>query len=337
MKKVQLGTTGIGVSQLMVGCWSFGGGKESYWGVQAQSDVDELVRKALDAGVNFFDTAFGYNDGASEAALGRALAGRRGEAVICNKIQIQPYESLGSYRQMIEGSLSRLGTDAIDLMMIHWPVKDADLMRANFEALLGVRELGLVREIGVSNFALGALSLAKESGVAVAANEFAYSLMSRGIEREILPFCHDSGIGVLAYMPLMQGVLAGKYASVGEVPPIRRRTVHYSSAGNPESRHGLPGADSEIESLLAGLRRISADTGIACDRLSIAWLLHKPGVASAIVGCRNAGQLEENAQAAQTRLAPDVIRALDDISKPLMDKLGDHIDMWQPLGSSRIW
>ncbi|MDR1060002.1 MAG: aldo/keto reductase [Clostridiales bacterium] len=337
MDKTQLGGTGIYASPLMIGCWSFGGGQGSYWGVQEQSDVDALVGEALDIGVNFFDTAFGYNDGASEISLGKALAGRRGEAVICNKIQVQPREKLGSYRNMIEESLKRLGADAIDLMMIHWPVADAALLRANFEALLDVRERGLVREIGVSNFALGALALAKECGVAVAANEFAYSLMSRGIEREILPSCHESGIGVLAYMPLMQGVLAGKYASVGEVPPMRRRTVHFSGAGNPESKHGLPGADLEAESLLAGLREVSRDAGIPCGRLAVAWLLQKPGVASAIVGCRNAEQLVENAQAAQTRLPPDVALALDGISKPLMDKLGDHLDIWQPLESSRIW
>jgi aryl-alcohol dehydrogenase-like predicted oxidoreductase len=337
MEQIQLGGSDIRVSRLCVGTWSFGGEAGSYWGEQDQGQVDALVAEALDRGVNFFDTAFGYNNGNSEISLGKALKGRREKAVICNKIPIQDMEGLKNYEAILQDSLKRLDTSYIDLMMIHWPVKDEALLRANLEALLDARRKGIIREIGVSNFGLGTLAIAGETGVNVAADEFAYNLLTRGIEKEVLPYCRRNHIGVLAYMPLMQGVLSGKYGSVAEIPLMRRRTIHYSKSGNPNSNHGTAGADAEVETFLAGLRNLSEKTGLSCGRLSIAWLCDREGVASVIAGCRSPEQLRENGEAVETMLSAETARALDDLSAPLLDKLGNFLDMWNAPENSRIW
>ncbi|MDR2787871.1 MAG: aldo/keto reductase [Candidatus Accumulibacter sp.] len=336
MKQIRLGNSSLKVSRLCVGCWSFGGEAGDYWGAQSQKEVDTLVGEALDRGINFFDTAFMYNNGASEVSLGKALKARRKEAVICNKIVVQDREQLEDYETTLGNSLKRLETDHIDLMMIHWPVSDADLLKANLEALLDARRKGIIREIGVSNFSLETLALAKEAGVETVANEFAWNLMARGIEREALPYCNENRIGVMAYMPLMQGILSGKYGSIAEIPGVRRRTVHFSSFGNPECRHGMAGAEADVEKFLKGLSELSRKTGISCGTLSIAWLIAK-GAAAVIAGCRTVAQLRENAAAAETVLPGETLSALDDLSRPLLEKLGACLDLWQSPDKSRIW
>jgi len=336
MKQIQLGNSSLKVSRLCIGCWSFGGEAGSYWGPQAQSEVDALVGEALDRGVNFFDTAFIYNDGASEISLGKALKARRKEAVICNKILVQDREQLKTYETSLKNSLKRLGTDYIDLMMIHWPVSDADLLKANLEALLAAKRNGIIREIGVSNFSFKSLALAKETGVETVADELVWNLMARGVEREVLPYCEKNRIGVMAYMPLMQGILSGKYNSIAEIPSVRRRTVHFSSAGNPDSRHGMAGADAEVEKFLKGLRELSQKTGVPCETLSIAWLIAK-GAAAVIAGCRSTAHVRENAAATETIIPAETLSALDHLSQPLLEKLGAYLDLWQSPDKSRVW
>lgn len=337
MELRKLGKSDIQVSTLTVGCWSFGGGTGSYWGHQSQQAVNELVAEALDLGVNFFDTAFGYNDGDSERALGTALKGKRDKALICNKIPIQQTDDLGKYEQTITASLNRLQTDVIDVMMIHWPTRDEGLLRANLEALQHVQEKGLVRAIGVSNFAVRTLEIAREMGIAVIVNEFAYNLMSRGMEQDVLPYCRDMNIGVAAYMPLMQGILTGKYATLEDIPLKRKRTVHFDSRCNPESRHGGPGAEDAIHYLLRELRQLADESGISAAHLSIGWILAKEGVSTVIAGCRSVEQLRDNVKAAMTSLDPAVLQALDEASRPLYQAFPDQLDLWQPSSKSRIW
>jgi aryl-alcohol dehydrogenase-like predicted oxidoreductase len=336
MEHSKLGRSALDTSRLCIGCWSFGSEAGDYWGPQSQNEVNALVGKALDQGINFFDTAFMYNNGASEISLGKALKGRRKEAVICNKIVVQDREQLKNYETTLANSLKRLDTDYIDLMMIHWPVSDADLLEANLEALLKARKKGILREIGVSNFGTGALALAEKTGVDVVANEFAWNLMTRGIEREVLPHCREKQIGILAYMPLMQGILSGKYGSIAEIPALRRRTIHFSGAGNPDCRHGMAGAEAEVENFLRGLSELAQKTGIRSSALSIAWLVAK-GASSVIAGCRTIDQLHENASATETILSDEILKALDDLSQPLLDKLGHGLDLWQSPEKSRIW
>jgi aryl-alcohol dehydrogenase-like predicted oxidoreductase len=337
MNFVKLGTSSLKISPLTIGCWSFGGGAGSYWGLQDQNDVNDLVSRALDYGVNFFDTAFGYNEGRSERSLGLALKGKRNQAVICNKIPIQAANKLPDYEQTIKDSLERLQTDVIDVMMIHWPTRDEGLLRANLEALQSMQSKGFIREIGVSNFGLRTLEIAKEMEIPVIVNEFAYNLMTRGIEGNILPYCRERNIGIAAYMPLMQGILTGKFRTLDDIPAVRKRSIQFSSKHNSEARHGGPGAESSVVLLLDQLKQLSKKTGIPQSHLAIGWLMAKDGVSTVIAGCRNADQLQENIKAVETRLDPDLISALDQASEPLKNDLKGELDLWQMGSASRIW
>lgn len=332
-----LGNSGISVSPLTVGCWSFGGDERSYWGGQSQHEVDRLVREALDLGVNLFDTAFGYNEGASEISLGRALAGHRERAMICNKIPIVPREEVPAYEDKIAGSLKRLGTDYIDILMIHWPTRDERLLRENFEAILCVQQRGLVRHIGVSNFGVRTLQIAREMGVRPVADELAYNLISRGIEKEILPRCIEEGIGVVAYMPIMQGILTGKFESLDAIPPARRRTIHFDSRNNPAARHGGPGVEAELAEFLTRLSELARQSGMTPGDLSIAWVSSKPGISSVIAGCRSVDQLHQNARAAETALPADLVTLLDEASAKILELLGRNADLWESPAKSRVW
>ena len=337
MQKIRLGLSSLAVSRLTIGCWSFGGDKDSYWGLQEQGEVNRLVAAALAEGVNFFDTAFAYNAGQSERSLGEALKGRRQQAVICNKIPIQSWEQLPFYEKTVTDSLGRLQTDYLDLLMIHWPTNDARLLEENLAALQRMQEKGLVRELGVSNFAVQTMRLAREMGLKLAANQLAYNLMSRGIEAKVLPYCRENALGVAAYMPLMQGVLTGKYATIAEIPPQRRRTSHFASQANPAARHGGPGAEPELLQLLADLKQIALASQVSQSRLAIAWLLAQPAVSTVIAGCRNITQLQDNVQAVRTRLDQETLAGLTAASQPLAEKLAGQLDLWQPAEKSRIW
>ena len=323
------------VSVLGVGAWSFGGGADSYWGAQDQRDVEALVSEALDAGINFFDTAFGYNKGQSEISLGKALRGKRDRAVICDKLPIQ--EDVGGFEEAVAGGLRRLGTDYVDLLMIHWPTRAARLLEDNLVALERMRQKGYIRAAAVSNFGLGTLDIARQAGVRVAANELAYNLMTRAIEYDILPYCLQNDIGIAAYMPIMQGILTGKYAAIADIPDNRRRSIHFASAGNPRARHGGPGAEPQVQALLRALGDVAAQTGRSAGDLALAWCISKPGITTTIVGCRNVAQLRENAAAAETPLSPEAVAALDAASQPIKDALGNEPDLWMHGEARRIW
>ena len=335
MNTVMLGD--IRVSRICVGCWSFGGGEGSYWGPQAQSDVDALADTALGLGVNFFDTAFGYNGGESEKALGHALAGWRGEAVICDKTPIIPREKLdGAYDFIAEGC-KRLGTDYIDILMIHWPTKDRELLIENLQALEAIRKAGLVRALGVSNFGVETLRIAKELGLKLVADELAYNLITRAIEYEILPECRAQGIGITAYMPLMQGILSGKYATPADIPDERRRSYHFPCAENPKSRHGGAGFEEQTMAVVRGIVGIAEGLGTDAASVALSWVLQRPGVASAMVGCRNPGQVERNVASASLTLPQEALDALDALTLPLRDILPRTPDLFASLDDSRVW
>jgi len=333
----ELGKSGLKVSTLCLGCWSFGGDGNSYWGVTEQADVDRQVQEALDRGVNFFDTAYGYNGGGSEISLGKALTGKRDRAIICDKTPIYPMDQLGNYTDIVAGTLKRLNTDYLDLLLIHWPRPDEQLMRDNIQAIKKVMDTGMVRAFGVSNFALKTMDICEELGMKPCVDEMAYNLMSRGIEAEVMPYCIKNNIGVMAYMPLMQGVLTGKYANYDEIPDNRKRTVHFNWRGNSALGHTSPGAEEELEILLTGMKKLSAETGYTMAELAIAWLIKKPGVSSVIAGSRNTEQLLENIKAIEISLTPDVVSALDAASEPMLQKLGPVVDIWKNLEDARVW
>ncbi|MBN1812211.1 MAG: aldo/keto reductase [Anaerolineae bacterium] len=329
MEYRRLGKTDIEVSAVAMGCWVLAG--DATWGPQAESDSVATVRAALDVGVNFFDTAEGYGDGESEEVLGRALVGRRHEAVIATKVSRANLAG-DEVRQACERSLRRLQTDTIDLYQIHWPSRMVALDET-MTTLENLCEQGKVRAIGVCNFGVQDLSDLLEIGW-VETNQLPYSLLWRAIEYEIQPKCVEAGLGILCYSPLIQGLLTGKFASPDEVPDGRARTRLFSG-DRPEARHGEAGCEAEMFAAIEEIRRISEEISEPMARVAVAWLLHRPGVTSVIAGARRPDQIEQTAQAADLELSSEVIGQLTDATDGVKRVMGPNPDMWQAVSRFR--
>jgi myo-inositol catabolism protein IolS len=336
MEKRRLGSTDLSLSVLGLGCWQFGGG--SYWGKQSQDDVNQVVHQALDGGVNFFDTAEIYNDGESEISLGIALRGRRNEAIIGSKIH-PPHMSPDQLRMHCDASLKRLQTDYLDLYMVHWPLhpsQNIDFDEA-FMTLYQLKQEGKIRHIGLSNHGTLQLQQVHATGVPIACNELAYNLLSRAIELELMPVCLKQQLGIIAYMPLQQGILSGKYNRLDEIKPLHARTRHFHYRSGEGSRHGEAGAETQINMVLQQLKAVSAELGVSMATLSLAWVIGNPAVTTTIVGSRNIEQLETNMQGSHLKLSPDVMRSLNQMTEPVLVALGANPDYYESQDNSRIF
>ena len=319
----RLGRTDIRVSPICLGTWEFAG--DFMWSARPESDHAATVQTALELGVNFFDTAEMYGDGVAEEVLGRALAGRRHEAVIASKVMdhhLAPADIVAS----CEASLRRLQTDYIDLYQIHWPSRTFPLADS-LAALVRLQEAGKIRAIGVSNF--GTLDLDDLLAVGRAeSNQLAYSLLSRAVEYEIQPKCVANEMSILCYSPLMHGMLAGKFATADDVPVERARTRHFSRE-RAMTVHSEPGCEAETFAALDGIRQVCAGLGRSMAEVALAWLLHQPGVAAVVAGARRPDQIAELARAAAIRLDAATLAELDRVTQPVKEKLGRNADMWR--------
>ncbi len=333
------GSSDLQLPILGIGCWQFGGG--DYWGEQSQSDVDDVVRYAIDHGCNFFDTAEVYNGGASETALGTALRGiARDKVIICSKISPSNTQPENVVKHC-EASLSRLKTDYLDLYMVHWPITPHSILHFTkdqvapptvaeaFGALDKLRRAGKIRHIGVSNYGRRQLTEVLETGVPIVVNELPYSLLTRATELDILPFCREKNIGVLGYMALLQGVLGDRYQKLADLPEYRRRTRHFSSASTPKSRHGTAGAEAETQAALDGIRAVARRLGLTTADLSLRWAFAGNGITSSLCGNRNVEALKENIRSACSPLAPEIIAELNQISQPVLQALGPSFDYYE--------
>jgi aryl-alcohol dehydrogenase-like predicted oxidoreductase len=279
----------LSVSVVGLGCNNFG----------RKLDTDgtaRVVQAALDAGITFFDTADSYGDTQSEVFLGRALAGRRHDAVIGtkfgSKLDEQRHGASPAYiRRAVEDSLRRLNTDRIDLYQLHWPDPEVPIADT-LGALDGLVKAGKVREVGCSNFSPAQLreadQAARPGAATFASLQNEYSLLHQEPEAEVLPLCEDLGMAFIPYFPLASGLLTGKYRK-GEPPPAGSRIA--------EGRHAdlFNGHNLEIvERLIA----FSEERGHTILELAFSWLLRKPTVASVIAGATKPGQVRANAAAA---------------------------------------
>jgi aryl-alcohol dehydrogenase-like predicted oxidoreductase len=173
-------------------------------------------------------------------------------------------------------------------------------------------------------------------GVAPAANQLCYSLLSRAIEFEVLPFCRAHGVGVIAYLALMQGLLTGKYRTLDEVPPLHRRTRHFDGRQSGTlCRHGEPGAEAEVNAALAAIREIGRESGLSMSDLAIKWAIAQPGMACVLAGCRTPQRVEENARATAAPLAPEIASRLSAATDVLKAKLGRNCDYWEAAANDR--
>jgi myo-inositol catabolism protein IolS len=324
MKCRKLGRTEITVSSIGMGCWALAG--DWVWGDQDEQDSIATVHAALDRGINFFDTAEGYGDGKSETVVGKALSGRRHEAVIATKISPSHLANKDEIRKACERSLQRLDTNYIDLYQIHWPNRDVPIAET-LEVLDRLREQGKVRAIGVSNFGVADLSDLLSIG-RCEANQLPYSLLGRAIEYEISHECIDNDIGILCYSPLAQGLLADKFASVDDVPEERARTRHFSK-NRPLTRHDEEGCEAETFAAIERIRQICVEIDTPMAEVALAWLLYQPGVTSVLAGARRPEQIKQNAKAAALDLPSEIVEDLSAATDQVKQKLGANPDLWE--------
>ena len=316
MKYKSLGNTGLYVSELTLGTMTFdkeGGSFAGIIGATGQELATRMVHLALDAGINLFDTANIYSSGVSEIMLGKALGSKRKDVLIATKVystMTTGPNDLGTSRlaimREVEGSLKRLGTDYIDLYQVH----SFDVTTPLEETLRALDDLvrqGKVRYIGLSNFA--GWQIAKADGLAklLGTEKFCsvqayYSLVGRELEREILPACMDLGLGTLIWSPLAGGFLSGKYTREGEASG-RRAQFEYPPV---DKEQGFNVVDK--------LREIAESKHASVAQIALAWLLHKPGVTSVIIGARKEEQLIDNLGAADIVLSEEEIKQLDEVS-----------------------
>ena len=323
MQYIKLGSTDLRVSRIAFGCMSTVP-NPTYDGVEDDQGI-ATIRASLDHGINFFDTAPAYGNGASEDLLGRALEGVRDQAVIADKISSQTL-SAQEVREECEKSLKLLRTDRIDLYQIHWPRRQVPLD----ETLKAMEELvksGKVRALGVCNFGELDLKDALDVGPTLATNQIVYSLLSRAVEYEVADTCDRHDIGMLCYSPIAQGLLAGKYHSADEVPDERARTRMFSK-DRPQSRHDEAGCEAQAFEAIAKIRKISERLGHSMADVSLAWLLHQKAVACVLAGASRQDQVARNAAAADIQLSAQDLADLDAATRDVKDAMGPTIDMW---------
>lgn len=324
MQYRKLGQSDLSVSVVCLGSWALAT-RDFFWDGQDRADSVAAVHAALDAGINFFDTAPAYGDGEAEEILGEALVGRRREAVVASKVRPTDLEP-ARLRASCEKSLRALRCEAIDLYQIHWP-NPAIPLEPTYRTLEDLCHEGKIRYLGVSNFGVGYLDELAHVGL-VESNQVPYSLLWRAVEYEIVPRCVARGIGILCYSPLAQGLLTGKFAAASDVPDKRARSRLFA-ATRSLTRHGEQGCEGEAFAALAEIRQVAEELGQPMSRVAMAWLLAQPGVTAVVAGARNAAQAHENAAAAELNLTEDVCARLSLISDPLKRLLGSNADPWE--------
>jgi aryl-alcohol dehydrogenase-like predicted oxidoreductase len=308
------GRTGVKVSSICLGCMMFGG-------KTTPSDSYDIIDRALDAGVNFLDTANVYSIGRSEEATGEALKrnGKRNRVVLATKVHGKMGEDvndLGNTRRHIieqcDASLRRLQTDYIDLYQIHRPSPDVPIDET-LRALDDLIRAGKVRYIGSSTYAawqlVESLWVSKELGL----NRFVceqppYNLLDRRIERELLPMARTYGFAVIPWSPLAGGLLTGKYTR-GEEPPEGAR---FGDQTNPIYRRRL---NDRIYDVVDGLKPIAEEKGCTLSQLALAWCLQQPGVTSPIIGPRTMEQFEDNMKALDVEITDDDRKRIDRVAR----------------------
>ncbi|MFW6065735.1 MAG: aldo/keto reductase [Planctomycetota bacterium] len=323
MQYRKLGRTDMEVSVICQGCWSIVGGFT--WGEQDRGDSIAALRAAVDAGINFFDTAEGYGDGESEQLIVEALGDARKDVYLATKVSrgnLHPEQ----VRAHCEQSLKRLRRGTIDLYQIHWPNPDIPLADT-LDAMKRLQEEGKIRAVGVSNFGAAYLRDALELAP-IESNQVAYSLLWRPSEHEIQPLCAENEVSVLCYSPLCQGLLTGKFGSPEEVPADRARTRLFSK-DRPHSRHNEPGCEAETFEAVGRIREIARSVGEPMGNVALAWLLTRPAVTSVIAGGRNAEQVRLNARAGELKLSESVVGDLTEATETVKEKVGTNADMWQ--------
>jgi aryl-alcohol dehydrogenase-like predicted oxidoreductase len=311
-----LGGTGVKVSPLCLGAMMFGA-----WGNPDHDDGIRIIHRALDAGINFIDTADVYSRGESEEIVGKAIAGRRDDIVLATKVHgtmgDDPNEFGNSRRWIIrevENSLRRLKTDWIDLYQIHRPEPDTDIDET-LGALSDLVRQGKVRSIGSSTFPPSAIVeaqwVARDRGrERFVCEQPPYSLLTRAIENDVLPTCRRYGMGVIPWSPLGGGWLSGKWRKGADAPQSTRaeRMPARYDLSDPANQRKLDAADA--------LGKLADEAGITLIQMALAFVINHPAVTAAIIGPRTMEQLESQLGADEVVLNAELLDKIDEIVPP---------------------
>jgi aryl-alcohol dehydrogenase-like predicted oxidoreductase len=281
-----------------------------------EAEAVAAIRRALDLGVTLFDTAPGYGFGHSEEVLGRALGARRGDVVLVSKTAVswdpvtftRKLDSrYSTVKRITEESLRRLGTDHLDLLLIHWPDVDTPL-EETMRALTDLASEGKTRYVGVSNFSSYELKEGQRNAP-LCANQVGYNLFDRRWEREMFPTAQELGIGVMAYGPMAHGLLTGAMGRDTAFDPADWRSSGVIFGQRLFSPESLP-RNLEVVERLKG---VAARRGTSLPRLALAWVLRHPAVAVALSGCRTPGEIEENVRALEVGVDDEVAGEMEGI------------------------
>jgi aryl-alcohol dehydrogenase-like predicted oxidoreductase len=294
----QLGSSDMQLSSIGFGAWAIGGGDWQYaWGPQDDQDSIAAIVRAIDAGMNWIDTAAVYGLGHSEEIVGRALKSASAKPFVFTKSTMtwgedrKIVQTMKKIREEVEASLTRLGVDTIDLYQIHWPVPDEEL-EEGWSTMADLQKQGKVRYIGASNFSVAQMERAMKIAP-ITSLQPPYSAINRAVEAEILPFCLQHGIGVINYAPMHSGLLTGamSHERVAAMPDndFRKRAKNFQ--------------EPQLSRNLELARLIGARHGMLAGVVAIAWTLHHPAITAAIVGGRSAKQVEGILPAAEFRLS----------------------------------
>ena len=320
MKKRQLGNTDMEFTAIGLGTWAIGGSWSFGWGPQDESDAIRAILEALDQGVNWIDTAAIYGQGRSEKFVAKAIRQSKHKPFIATKCGLVwdekndriPCMTPKSIEKECHDSLKRLGVDVIDLYQIHFPNPDESIERA-WEMMVKLKERQMVRHIGVSNFTVEQLEIISRIHP-VASLQPPYSMLRRGIEDKILPYCEENNIGVISYSPMQKGLLTGKF-----------NNDFLKTLAPDDHRHRDPELQeprfSATLKLVEELREIADRNGVTRAQLAIAWVLRRPEVTSAIVGARKPGQIIETAKAADVTLSDGDINEIEKLLKIREEKI----------------
>ena len=300
MRYLELGKSGIKISKIGLGTWQIG---SSYWGWGKEFDRNSAIRvikSAIDHGINFIDTAESYGGGLSETIIGEAVKEMREDVIIATKVSPSHLTYRG-VKKALRRSLSRLKTKYVDLYQVHWPnplIPIKGTMRAMEELI----DEGKVRTIGVSNFSLKRLQKARNALKRhdLVSNQIEYNLLRRDPERELIPYCNKEGLTVIAYSPLAQGLLTGKYGP-GKAPKgfLRRNYIYM--------RYGRL---SRISNLLSVLEEISMIKGASISQIALGWVIRHPNVV-AIPGAKREEHVKQNAEASSIELGEDELEMIE--------------------------
>jgi len=323
MQKRRLGNTDLELTTIGLGTWAMGGPWQYGWGPQDDDEAIGAISAALDTGINWIDTAPAYGLGHSEELIRKALKQTNKKPLIATKCGILWNEKKEkvtclkrrSIRDECHASLKRLGIDVIDLYQMHWPDPDEDVEEA-WEEMTRLLDEGKVRYIGVSNFNIEQIERVRKIHPPVSLQP-PYSMLHREVEGELLDYCGQNNIGVVAYSPMQRGLLTGKFDRArleGLAPDDHRRT-------NPDFLE--PQFSATLE-LVEELKKIAERNGRTCAELAISWVLRRPEVTAAIVGARNPQQIIETAPAADWGLSEKDIEQIEQLLEKRQAKLKDR-------------